>query len=298
MNPVDLIQVLVSGVALGGVYTLIGKGMFITYRTTQTLNFGQGDLLAVAAYLALTLATAGAPAPVVLVGSVAAVALLGMVVERVAVRPFQDRPHAAGALAWILTTFGFGLILQNMLVSVWGKSKQYSPPLFSTKADSLVTLAEVRFYREELAVALASLVIVGLFYLALFRSRWGKQVAAVAFDKATSALLGIDVKRTVVSSYVLMAMLAAISGVLIGPIVTIQPHIGLLFLVKGFAVVSVGGFTNPIGVLVAGIAFGVVEGFANYFDSLFGDLYAYVFVFFILIFRPTGLFGERHQGVR
>ena len=81
----------------------------------------------------------------------------------------------------------------------------------------------------------------------LFRTRAGKEIAAVAFDKPTAALLGINVRRTVIISYVMMALLAATSGVLAGPITTVQAHMGILFILKGFAVVSIGGFVNPSG---------------------------------------------------
>lgn len=294
----DIIQVLVSGIAMGGVYTLLGNGMFITYRTTQALNFGQGDLLALAAYLTLAFAAWGLPVVVLIPLTILAVASLGIVVERVAVRPFQDRKQAGGGLAWILTTFGVGLLIQNTIVVIWGKSKQYAPPLFSTPDNNLLTIAGIRFYREELAVALASLVIAAIFYWALYRTRWGKCVAVVSFDKSTASLLGVNVRRTVVTSYMLMAALTAVSGALLGPLTTVDAHMGMLFLIKGFAVVSLGGFTNPLGVLFGGLAFGTVEAFANYLDSNFGDLYPYLFVFAALVIRPSGMFGEHGMKVR
>ena len=105
-------------------------------------------------------------------------------------------------------------------------------------------------------------------------------------------MLGIDVRRTIVLVFVMASVLAAISGVLVGPIVTVQPHMGLVFTVKAFAVASLGGFANPLGVLVGAIIFGVVESFSNYVNSAFGDLYPLLLVMALLVIKPSGLFGE------
>jgi branched-chain amino acid transport system permease protein len=299
MSLSDFLQVVVTGVAMGGIYTLMGKGLFITYATSRALNFGQGDFLMVAAFLGMTGMLAGVPVVGVFALVMLAMAVLGMVIERVAIRPLSGMlSGSAGSLAWILTTLGFGMLLQNTVTLFWSKSRFYSPPLFSSGEKQIVTVLGAGFYLEELIVAVVALVLVGLLYYLLFRTRWGKAVAAVAFDKNTAALLGIDVRRTVMSSYVMMAMLTAAAGVLVGPITTVQSQMGLLYLLKGFAVVSVGGFVNPFGILVAGIGFGIVEGFSNYFNSSFGDLYPFLIVLVVLVLRPTGLFAERKLDVR
>ena len=136
------------------------------------------------------------------------------------------------------------------------------------------------------------------FYWLLFVSRWGKAVYAVAFNPDTAALLGIDVRRTIVLVFVLAALLAAISGVLVGPLVTVQPHMGLIFTIKALAVASIGGSANPIGILVGGFLFGIAEAFSNFWDSQFGDLYPLLFILALLVFRPSGLFGEARADVR
>jgi branched-chain amino acid transport system permease protein len=295
----DLAQILVAGVAMGGVFTLMGLGLFITFLTTRALNFGQGDFLMIAAFVGMILLKSGAPAMAAIPIVLGALAILGIALERVAVRPLaRHRAGSAGSLAWILTTLGFGLILQNTATVAWGKSRFYSPPLFSTSDKQLVTLLGTGFYVEELVVACLTLVVVAGVYWFLFRAQSGKEIAAVAFDRDTASLLGIDVKRAVVLSYVVMAVLSGIAGVLVGPITTVQSHMGLVVLLKGFAVVCIGGFTNPVGILIAGIGFGIMERFSNYVDSAFGDLYPFIFVLLFLVARPSGLFAERQADVR
>jgi branched-chain amino acid transport system permease protein len=215
------------------------------------------------------------------------------------VRPLsKSLAGSAGSFAWILTTLGFGMLLQNTATIVWGKSSFYSPPLFSSGEKKVVNLFGAGLYLEEIVVAIVALLVLAALYWFMFRTRAGKEISAVAFDKATAALLGINVRRTVINSYVMMALLAATSGVLAGPITTVQSHMGLLFILKGFAVVSIGGFVNPIGILIGGISFGIMEGVSNYFDSQFGDLYPYLIVLAFLIARPSGLFGEARADVR
>lgn len=299
MNAVDLVQLLISGIAMGSIYTLMGKGLLITFLTTRALNFGQGDFLMIAAFLSMALLVAGVPVLVAAPIVVAALIVLGLAVERIAIRPLAALHAGSGsALAWILTTMGFGMLLQNSAQLLWGKSRFYSPPLFASEQKKVVELLGVRFFFEEMAVAVVAMVVVAVLYWLLFRTRWGKEVAAVSFDKSTAALLGIDVRRVVATSYAIMAALSAISGILAGPISTVQAHMGLLFILKGFAVVCIGGFANPVGILIAGLGFGIVEAFSNYFNSQFGDLYPFAIALLFLVVRPSGLFGEARTDVR
>jgi branched-chain amino acid transport system permease protein len=299
MNTSDIAQVFVTGIASGSIYSLMGMGLFITYLTTKAMNFGQGDFLMIAAFLSMSLAVAGVPAIAAVPAVFVVLVVLGILLERIAVRPLsKSLAGSAGSFAWILTTLGFGMLLQNTATVVWGKSSFYSPPLFSSGDKKVVNLFGAGLYLEEIVVAVVALLVLAALNWFLFRTRAGKEISAVAFDKATAALLGINVRRTVINSYVMMALLAATSGILAGPITTVQSHMGLLFILKGFAVVSIGGFVNPAGILIGGIGFGIMEGLSNYFDSQFGDLYPYLIVLAFLIARPSGLFGEARADVR
>jgi branched-chain amino acid transport system permease protein len=298
MKGVDFAQLLISGIAMGGIYTLMGKGLLITFLTTRALNFGQGDFLMIAAFLSLSLNLGGVPpllmAPLVIV----ALVVIGLLLERIAIRPLE-RLHAGSAsgLAWILTTLGFGMILQNAAQVGWGKSVFYAPPLFGEKSQIVEALG-VRFFVEEMVIGIVALIVVSILYWLLFRTRWGKEVSVVSFDRSTAALLGINVRRVVAISYGIMAALAAICGILIAPIASVQAHMGLIFILKGFAVVCIGGFVNPVGILIAGLGFGLIEAFSNYFDSQFGDLYPFAIALVFLVARPSGLFGEAKTDVR
>jgi len=295
---VNVFQLLVSGIAMGAIYTLTAKGLFITHLATHRLNFGQGDFLMVGAFASIGLLVAGVPAPLAALGVLVLMGVLGFLLERLAIRPLDRLGDRAGAYSWVLTTAGVALVLQNVIELVWGKSTQYAPPLFSATRDNVIVLFGVGIFIEEAAIILTAFLVVGAFYWFLFASRWGKAIYAVAFNPEAAALFGIDVRGVVTLVFVLASLLAGISGVLVGPLVSVHPHMGLVFTIKALAVAAAGGFSNPLGILVGGLAFGVAEAFSNYWDSAFGDLYPLLFVMILLAFRPSGLFGERHADVR
>ena len=300
MTLTNFIQLLVTGMAMGAIYALTAKGLFMAHLTTNRVNFGQGDFLMAASFLSLAAIGAGLPLPLAVLAVVTVLSLMGWGLERFAVRPL-DRfgvGRAGGALAWILTTAGMALILQNTVELLWGKSSQYSPPLFSDRRDNVITVGQIGFFLEELLIILAAFAAVGAFWWALFRTRWGRDVYTVAFNPDAASLLGIDVRRTVTSVWIIAALLAAVSGILVGPLVTVHPHMGLIFTIKALAVASLGGFANPIGILVGGILFGVAEALANYWDSKYGDLYPLLFVMAMLVLKPSGIFGESKADIR
>ncbi len=298
MSLTNALQLLVSGVAMGAIYTLTAKGLFIAHLATHRLNFGQGDFLMVGAFVSMGLMLAGVPAPVVLVAVLVAMSILGYLLERIAIRPLDRGGDQTGGYAWVLTTAGVALILQNVVELYWGKSAQYAPPIFSQTRDVVVQVAGVGIFVEEIAIIVAAFAIVALFYVFLFRSRWGKAIYAVAFNQDAAALLGVNVRATVILVFVLAALLAGISGFLVGPLVSVNPRMGLVFTIKALAVASIGGFANPLGILAGGILFGVAEAFSNYWDSDFGDLYPLIAVLALLAFKPAGLFSQRAADVR
>jgi branched-chain amino acid transport system permease protein len=299
MSISDFAQLMMSGLAMGALYTLTAKGLFIAHLATTRMNFGQGDFLMIAAYFSMAMLVAGVPLIVAAPTVILILALMGWGLERIAIRPLgRLRSLAGGQYSWVLTTMGVALIVQNFATLVWGKSSQYSPSLFSGSRQTVVKLMGVGVFVEELLVIAMAFVVVAIFYVFLFRTRHGRAVHVVAFNTDAASLLGIDVKRTVVLVFVIAAVLAAISGILAGPIVTVHPHMGLVFTVKALAVASLGGFANPVGVLIGAIAFGIAESFSNYFNSAFGDLYPLLMVLALLVIKPSGLFGEAKTDVR
>ena len=180
----------------------------------------------------------------------------------------------------------------------FGKTSQYSSPLFSSQRDQVVQVLGAGLFVEEILVIIAAFVIVAIFYAFMFHSRWGKNIQAMAFNPESAKLLGIHTDRVKTGVFVIAAVLAAVAGILIGPLVTINPHMGLVLTIKALIVAAVGGFANPVGILVGGILFGVFESLSNYIDSGFGDLYPLLAALVIIAIKPSGLFSERRADVR
>jgi branched-chain amino acid transport system permease protein len=180
----------------------------------------------------------------------------------------------------------------------FGKTSQYSAPLFSAKRDEVVQVLGAGLFLEEILVIVAAVTIVALFYGFMFHSRWGKNIQAVAFNPDAAMLLGINTFRVKTGVFVIASILAAVAGILIGPLVTINPHMGLVFTIKALIVAAIGGFANPVGILIGGILFGIFESLSNYMDSGFGDLYPLLAALVIIAIKPSGLFSERGTDVR
>lgn len=162
----------------------------------------------------------------------------------------------------------------------------------------MIRVAGINLVAEQLAIIVAAIVVVGLFHRFMFRTSSGQRIQVVAFNPEVAALLGINTRVVKVGVFVIGAMLAAVAGVLIGPLVTVHPHMGLVFTIKGLIVAAVGGFGNPAGILLGGLLFGIAESASNYVDSSFGDLYPLVGALAVVAIRPSGLFGERSVDVR
>jgi branched-chain amino acid transport system permease protein len=285
-----IVQILVSGIAVGGIYVLVAQGFYITWRTSVTLNFGQGDFLMFGAFVALSCLRAGVPLVIAIALVAACLAVLGIVVERIAIRPVMKAGHAA--LTWAFTTLGVGVIVQNAAISIWGNSSQNFPPLFGGKLE-LLRIGGVGVYAAELVIIALSTLIMLVYLWVLRRTLFGKALAAVAFSGETAALLGINVRRMHVLAYVIASVLAGLCGLLVGPISVVHPFIGLNFALKGTAAAILGGFASPLGIWVGGLLLGVIELSSNLVSSQFGDLYPFLVIVLVLVFRPSGLFVGR-----
>lgn len=284
---------------MGAIYSLVATGLYITHLTTERVNFGQGDFLMAAAFLTLTTRAAGMPLIVAIGVVFLALGVMGWLLERIAIRPLdRQRASPIGAYGWILTTAGVAFILQNIIELVYGKSSQYSPPLFSEQRDNVLQVMGVGLVVEEVLVIAAAVLVVAIFYGFMFRTRWGKSIHAVAFNPEAASLLGIHTGNVKVAVFVIAAVLAGVAGVLIGPLVTVHPHMGLIFTIKALIVAAIGGFGNPLGILIGGLMFGVAESVSNYADSSFGDLYPLLAALAVIAIWPSGLFGERARDVR
>jgi branched-chain amino acid transport system permease protein len=280
-------QLVLSGLALGCIYSLVALGYHITFVTSRTLNFAQGSAMMLGAVITLILVVdIGWPTLPATAVAVLLLGLFGLALERFAVRPFVRR----SSMAWVMSTLAVGIIIENVAQLVFGKSPRGLP---NTLAQDPVIVGGAGIYPLELLIPVVVLAIaIGarLFYGA---TMLGRALRATAFDREASLAVGINVDWMVGLSYAVSSMLAAVGGALIGPLIGVSSHMGFLIGLKAFAVAIVGGLEHPVGILLAALAYGVAENLVGgYFGSSAKEIFGFGLVILVLFLRPAGLFGR------
>jgi branched-chain amino acid transport system permease protein len=285
---VKLWQALVSGLSIGSIYALIAEGYYITFITTGTLNFGQGEFLMVGALFGLTCYVSfGLPYAVAVFAAVLLTGAMGFGLERVAIRPVMR--HAL-SLSWVLSTVAVSIILKNAAVQLWGPEQVKFPSPFG---ESVVMIGSAGIFPQELFIIIAALGTVFAVQLLLRRSLFGKALIAVAFNRNAAAVVGINVRRVVVFAFVLSSALAGLGGILIAPITFAWAYMGTTPGIKAFAAAIFGGLDNPIGILIGGLVIGVLEQLFGVVNSNLKEGITFFFILIVLAVRPTGLMGGR-----
>ncbi|MCI0343922.1 MAG: branched-chain amino acid ABC transporter permease, partial [Chloroflexi bacterium] len=226
-----MVQVVASGIALGSVYALVALGFSMTWVTTKTLNFAQGELVMVGAFVALVLHVDwGWPVALAIPPAVAVSAAAGVLVQRFAVAPFARGPAAIG---WILSTVAVSIALRNVGELVWGREARRFP---SPVGDELVDLVGIRLQRQQLLIMASLVVIVVVLTVFLGRTVWGKALSAVAQNPRAAALSGIPPAAIGALAYGISGGLAAVAGILLAPVTFVSVHMGLGLVIKSFSV--------------------------------------------------------------
>jgi branched-chain amino acid transport system permease protein len=283
-----LAQLVFTGLALGSMYALIALGYNITYATSRTVNFSQGQSVMVGAVVAYVLhVTLGWPLAAAVTTTLAVLAALGVIVERVAVRPFLR----TSSIAWLLSTIAFGIIAENVAMIAFGKDARAFP---SPLAQRPWTVLGAGVYPHELLVPLAGLAIAGLVEVAFRCTLAGKALRAVAHSHDAAGLMGIDVDRTITAAYALSSLLAGAAGILLAPLLNVSATMGTTIGLKGFAVAIIGGVDSARGIVVAGFLYGVLESIvAGYLGTGVREIVGFAVVILVLLVRPSGVFGVR-----
>ena len=279
-------QLFFSGLALGSMYALVALGYNITYATSRTVNFSQGQSVMVGAVVAYAIYVgAGWPLAAAIVVSLVALGLLGVIVERVAVRPFL----ASSSIAWLLSTIAVGIIAENVAMVAFGKDARAFPSPLTRRP---WTVLGAGVYPQELLIPVAGIALMALVELAFRRTLAGKALRAVAFSHDGAGLMGINVTRTITVAYALSSILAGIAGILLAPLLNVSATMGTTIGLKAFAVAIIGGIESARGIVIAGVLYGVFEALvAGYLGTGVREICGFGLVILVLLVRPWGLFG-------
>jgi branched-chain amino acid transport system permease protein len=282
-----LTSAVISGVGLGSMYGLIALGFHVTYVVSNTVNFSQGSAVMLGAVLGYTFAiTLGWPWPLAVLAALICCALVGALIERTLVRPFVDR----GSNAWLMATVAGGMVLDNVVLFTFGKEPRGFPPWLTGQP---IDVLGAGVYPLQLVIPLAGIAIAVLLQLLLARTRLGKALLAVVQNPDAARLMGIDVRAAITGSFMLSTALAGLAGLLIAPLYSVHSDMGTLFGIKAFAVAILGGITSATGVMLAGLAYGLIEALVTtYLGSVYTQIVAFSVVILALAFLPNGLLGR------
>jgi branched-chain amino acid transport system permease protein len=298
-----LLQALVSGLSVGGAYALVALGFSITFTTTRTLNFSHGEFVSAGAFIGmsvlflvlgkpLTSTSFGAVAPgtggqfLALIAALGVMGLLGWLLYVMGVRPFASRP----GMAWVMSTLGFGVILQSFGLAIWGPKPVVVP---GPAGDEVIRIAGIGVRPQELLMLGVAIVIMVVFDRVMRGTMLGKAMRAVAHNPAIASLMGININALMIGAFVFSSALAGLSGFLLAPISQASLFMGLAVGLKGFSGAMIGGLNNPRGCVIGGFALGVLESMVNLWQAQWRDVAIFALVILVLAFRPTGLFGGR-----
>jgi len=283
-----LATALVSGLGLGSIYGLIALSFTLTFAVSGTVNFAQGSSVMLGAVLCHALAIgmhwpmiAAAPAALL------ACAIWGLIVERIAVRPFVTR----GTNSWLMATVALGIVLDNLVMVLFGKEPRALP---SVLADEPWVIGKIGIFPLQVLIPAVGLGLALMVHLGMHRTGLGLKLRAAVDHPDAARLMSIDVTMLIAVTYAAAAVLAGVGGILIAPLYNVAYDMGTLFGIKAFAVAILGGLSNPWGVVVAGLAYGLVEACATtWLGSSSTQIVTFTAVIAALALAPSGLFGGR-----
>jgi branched-chain amino acid transport system permease protein len=283
-----LIQLIFSGVALGMIYAVIAFGYQLTFATSGTLNFGQGEALMLGALVGLTCVdTLGVNywlmIPIVCLFG----AIQGSFVEIIGVRPAIKIKSEFG---WIMSTIALGIIFKNVAENVWGRDDL---PFPSPLPDEPFQLLGANILPMEVLVVAGALLMMLLVEWFNRKTIYGKAVVATSNDRDAASLMGINTGVVIMFSYALSSMTAAFAGVLIAPLTLTGASMGSSLGLKAFAVAIIGGLTSGVGIVVGGLILGITETMTGFYISTgYKDVPGLLLLLLVLAFKPSGLFGK------
>lgn len=286
----ELLSVFITGLAVGSVYALIALAINVIFAARRVVNFGQGDLVMFAGLLSVSLiVTWHFPYFIGLIAAVVAIGLLAVVIERIAIRPL---PREESSIAWILSVVAVAIITSNAGQLIFGAETRPFPTLFENPH---IEFDGIRLDPNQLIAIGATAAFLLLFHFILNRTLHGKALKAAARDSDMAMMLGINVSRYIAAAFAVAGLMATLASFLIGPLTFINANFGFSLGIKGFAAAALGGLGTLPGALIGGLLLGLAETFSStYLSSDFKEVITLSILYFILIFRPTGLIGEAH----
>ncbi len=284
----DILQIVVSGLAMGCVYALVALGFTITYNSLRVINFAQGDMFMLGAVFGLTIfMNIGGHYFISLILAGLGAALVGMFIERIIFRPLRNSPP----LNLIIATIGISITIRAGAQLIWGSQAMSFPPVFGSAPVKIGSIVIMQSYLWIIGIALASIVLLSFFFK---KTLTGKAMLATAQHRDAAAMMGINIFKSDSIAASISAGLGGIGGVLVGPIFFVETEMGAIAALKGFAAAVLGGFGSVPGAIVGGVMLGLAENLsASLISSAYRDAVAFLILIGVLVFRPNGILGKK-----
>ncbi len=298
------LQQIINGLVQGSIYALVALGYTMVYGIMGLINFAHGEVVMIGTLVTITVAgsllKAGMPALLAGLGGLSASVLvcmaLGWGLERIAYRPLRNAPR----LTPLITAIGMSIILQNLAMMIWGRNYLTFPALLP-KIDFEV--AGVNFSAIQIIIVLVSATTMGGLLLLVYRTKLGMAMRATAQNPAIASLMGVNINRVIAAAFIIGSALGALAGVMVGSYYEIAHYqMGFMLGLKAFTAAVLGGIGNLAGAMLGGVLLGIIEALgAGYIGDLTGgflgshyqDIFAFVVLIIVLMFKPSGLFGEK-----
>jgi len=280
------LQILVQSITHGSIYALIGVGLVLIFRATDLINFAQGQLVMIGAYISITLSVSvGLPVVLSFILTLLIVAVIGAAIEYSVCRRLMRAP----IMNTIIATFALGVILQNAVILIYGP-EVYSMPSYLPSHP--IALGGVIVSVQSMFIVGVTIIVMISLFLFLGRTKQGRAMQGAAENRVAAALMGISVKRVFARSWMLSGFLSALAGQLLAPVLLVEPNMGIIA-IKSFSAAIIGGFGLPATV-VGGYLVSLLENLVGvYLTVALKDAAAFLVIVLVLLAKPEGLFTRQ-----
>jgi branched-chain amino acid transport system permease protein len=283
-----MVQLMINGLLLGGIYALLSIGLTLIFGVLEIVNFAHGEFLMISMYLTFLLFSVFGMDPYLsLIIVIPVFFLFGVIIEKVIIRPLLNDPP----INQIFATIGLGLVFSNVALLLF---KADFRTVKTSYSNANLIFGEYFISVPRLIAFAIAISLIAALLLYLKKTFTGKAIRALAQQRKAAMLMGINVHKTYAIAFGIGIACVGAAGAILMPLFFVFPTVGSLFVLIAFVVVVLGGYNSLVGSLVAGLIIGVIEGFSGFFISPHLKEVVYFIMFiFILIFKPTGLFGRR-----
>ena len=283
----QILQYVLSGLSTGAIYALIGIGFSIIYNATGIINFAQGEFVMLGGLLTLSsLELLKLPLWAAVPCAIAVSTVVGILFERLAIRPLRQPTP----INLVIITIGGSILIRGLAMLVWGKDTHAIPPF---SGDTPIAIGGATILPQHLWIFAITLIIILINKVYFYHTISGKAMRACSYNRRAAGLVGIDVRRMVLFSFIISSAMGAVAGIIVAPLTMTSYDVGVMLGLKGFCAAIIGGMSSGISTVIGGLLLGVLESLgAGLISSGYKDAIAFIILLLILFVRPQGLFGK------